>query len=173
MTVERLYTPWRMKYITSKKKKIDGCVFCGALNDAAEQDRENYLVLRGKTTFSIMNIYPYNTGHLMILPKMHVSTLIELSQETQCEMMVFATYFTQLLGGLMRPDGFNVGLNVGREAGAGIESHLHMHIVPRWNGDSNFMPVISNTRVIPETLEATYDKIMAGIQDTPPPTFSW
>lgn len=172
MAVERLYTPWRMNYITSKKKKVDGCVFCAALNDGVEQDRENYLVLRGKTTFSIMNIYPYNTGHLMVLPQQHVSTLIELDPEVQCEMIGYATYFTKLLGDLMRPDGFNVGLNVGREAGAGIDSHLHMHIVPRWNGDSNFMPVIGNTRILPETLEDTYDKIMAGIQKTPPPIFS-
>lgn len=161
-----------MQYITSKKKKVDGCVFCAALNDAADQDRENYLVLRGKTTFTIMNIYPYNTGHLMVLPKLHVSTLIELSQEIHGEMMGYAAYFTELLGNVMGPDGFNVGLNVGREAGAGIDSHLHMHIVPRWNGDSNFMPVIGNTRILPETLEDTYDKIMAGIQDTPPPVLS-
>lgn len=171
MTVERLYTPWRMKYITSKKKKDVGCVFCAALNDNPEKDRENYVVLRGKTTFSIMNIYPYNTGHLMVLPKTHVSTLIELPQETLCELMAYASYFTELLGNLMNPDGFNVGVNVGREAGAGIDSHLHLHIVPRWNGDSNFMAVIGNTRILPETLEDTYDKIVAGIRDNQPPTF--
>lgn len=168
MTAERLYTPWRMKYITSKKKKVDGCVFCTAVGDNPDHDRDNYLILRGKTTFTIMNIYPYNTGHLMVLPKQHVSTLVELSQEVQCELMLHVTYFTELLGNLLRPDGFNVGLNLGRDAGSGIDSHLHMHIVPRWNGDSNFMPVVSNTRILPETLEETYDKIVAGIKNNPP-----
>ena len=97
-----------------------------------------------------------------------VSTLTELSQEIQCELMLYVTYFTQLLGELLRPDGFNVGLNLGRDAGSGIDSHLHMHLVPRWNGDSNFMPVVGNTRILPETLEDTYDKIVAGIQSNPP-----
>jgi ATP adenylyltransferase len=115
-----------------------------------------------------MNIYPYNTGHLMILPYDHVSLLIGMSAEAQCEMMRLASYFTELLTTVMRPDGFNVGMNLGRAAGAGIDSHLHLHIVPRWSGDSSFMAVVSNTRTLPETLEATYERIVAAMQQYPP-----
>jgi ATP adenylyltransferase len=167
--MEQLYTPWRKKYVTSgDQKKTEGCVFCASFNAQAEQDSKNYLVHRGKATFVIMNIYPYNTGHLMILPHQHVSTLAQLSPEAQSEMMEMATYFTDLLATLMNPDGFNLGINVGRSAGAGIEAHLHMHLVPRWNGDSNFMTVIGNTRVLPETLDETYERIVNSLKQQPP-----
>lgn len=166
--MERLYTPWRMKYVTSNKTKIDGCVFCHKINESPEKDRENYLVYRGQKTFAILNLYPYNPGHLMILPRTHIATLAEASFKIQVEMMALTTYFTELLAQVMTPDGFNVGINLGRAAGAGIESHLHTHIVPRWNGDSNFMPVIGQTRVLPEELVDTYDKIVAVLKDQPP-----
>lgn len=167
--MERLYTPWRMKYVTSSRKDLeDGCVFCMAVEDSVENDRENYLVYRGGHTFTIMNIYPYNTGHLMILPNAHVSTLAEVSFKAQAEMISLTSYFTELLSRLMQPDGFNVGMNIGRAAGAGIDDHLHIHIVPRWNGDSNFMPVIGNTRVLPEELVDTYDKIRALLEKEAP-----
>jgi ATP adenylyltransferase len=167
MEKDRLYTPWRLKYITSNQK-IEGCVFCTALQADLKHDRENYLLFRGRTTFAILNIYPYNTGHLMILPHQHVSTLAETPQEAQVEMIVLTSYFTELLSKVMRPDGFNIGLNIGRAAGAGIDNHLHIHIVPRWNGDSNFMPVVGNTRVLPETLEDTYDRVLAALNESPP-----
>jgi ATP adenylyltransferase len=115
-----------------------------------------------------MNIYPYNTGHLMILPHEHVATLSAISAETRLEIMNFAAYFTDLLTELMHPDGFNVGLNLGQGAGAGIDGHLHLHIVPRWNGDSNFMAAIAVTRILPETLEDTYERIVNLLKKQPP-----
>lgn len=162
-----LFTPWRMKYITSTKKS-DGCVFCAALNADPDQDRDNFLLYRGQQTFAIMNIYPYNTGHLMIVPRQHVGTLPELSPATQFELISLASYFTGLLSQLMRPDGFNMGLNMGRAAGAGIDDHLHLHLVPRWSGDSNFMSIVGQTRVLPEELGATYDRIKALLSKNPP-----
>lgn len=166
--MDRLYTPWRMKYITSDKKKSEGCIFCAKFNEDVESDSENYIVYRGETTFTIMNIYPYNTGHLMILPQNHVAGLTDISAQTQYEMMALAAYFTDLLTDLMRPDGFNVGINLGGAAGAGIDTHLHLHIVPRWSGDSNFMSVIGDTRVLPEELSDTYQRLTHMIQKKPP-----
>jgi ATP adenylyltransferase len=168
MTLERLYTPWRMKYVASTQTEMDGCIFCTNLNDGPERDRENHLVYRGQTVFVVMNIYPYNTGHLMILPYQHLATLAEVPPHVQFELITLTAYFTNLLTDLMSPDGFNVGLNIGRAAGAGIDSHLHMHIVPRWSGDSNFMPVIGETRVLPEELGDTYDRIVKLLNEQPP-----
>jgi ATP adenylyltransferase len=157
-----------MKYVVATQTKIDGCVFCAKLNDNPERDRENLVVYRGEKVFAIMNIYPYNTGHLMILPNQHAATLLEVPRDVQVELITLTTYFTGLLTDLMHPDGFNVGFNIGRAAGAGIDSHLHIHIVPRWNGDNNFMPVISETRVLPEELGDTYDRIVKLLQERPP-----
>jgi ATP adenylyltransferase len=157
-----------MNYITSTRKKKDGCVFCAAYHDDPEHDHENFMVYRGKFVFALMNIYPYNTGHLMVLPYAHVATLTEVSQEAQFELISLASYLTDLLTQLMSPDGFNIGFNIGQAAGAGIEDHLHLHIVPRWSGDSNFMSVVGETRVLPEELGSTYDKIMNLLQNQPP-----
>ncbi len=168
MSAEILYAPWRMKYVTSPKKETDGCVFCAVVNDNVERDRDNYLLYRGKTAFALMNIYPYNTGHLLILPYQHVSTPTETSRSTQIEMSLLTTYFVELLSELMQPDGFNIGTNIGQAAGAGIADHLHTHIVPRWIADNNYISVVGNTRVVPELLDDTYDKIMALLQDQPP-----
>ena len=159
---------WRMKYVTSTPQKTHGCIFCNYLAADPAQDREHFLVYRGQTTFVMMNIYPYNTGHLMVLPQAHVATLPAVAAETQFEMITLASYFTDLLSAAFNPDGFNVGLNIGRVAGAGIASHLHLHIVPRWSGDSNFMPVIGETRVLPEALIDTYDKIVVRLNEQPP-----
>ncbi len=168
MARDILYTPWRMKYVTSTEKKNDNCVFCTILNDDIANNRTRYIIYRGKSTFVVMNIYPYNTGHLMILPNQHVPTLAEVSPEAQIEMIMLTSYFTDLLSKLMQPDGFNVGINIGRVSGAGIASHLHIHIVPRWGGDSNFMAVVGDTRVLPETLNDTYDRIMTLLHESPP-----
>ncbi len=157
-----------MKYLTSNEKKADDCVFCAKLATDVAHDRENYTVYRSKAAFVVMNIYPYNTGHLMVLPCEHVATLAEVSRDAQFEMMVLTSYFTEVLSQLMQPDGFNVGMNIGRTAGAGIASHLHAHIVPRWNGDSNFMVTIGSTRVLPETLDDTYDRIVDLLRKRPP-----
>lgn len=157
-----------MKYVVSDKKN-SGCVFCGKLNSNSEQDRENLVVWRGSETFVVMNVFPYNVGHLMVLPHRHVAQLADLSRPVQFEMMLLTSYFTELLTATLNPDGFNIGINQGKAAGAGIDSHLHLHIVPRWEGDSNFMPVLGQTRVLPEELEITYDKILAGMKTIPPP----
>jgi ATP adenylyltransferase len=156
-----------MNYLTSKKKS-KGCVFCAILNDDPGRDRENYVVYRSQTTFTMLNIYPYNPGHLMILPHEHVAALGEVSQAVQVEMITLTSYFITLLSQVMGPDGFNVGMNIGRAAGAGIDNHLHLHIVPRWNGDSNFMPIIGDTRVLPEILDDTYDKVVEALRRNPP-----
>lgn len=174
MTVGRLYTPWRMKYVTATQVEGDGCIFCAKCNDQQERDRENFLVYRGQSIFAMLNIYPYNTGHLMLLPYHHVATLAEMSVEMQVELITLTTYFTELLTELMQPDGFNIGINIGRAAGAGIDSHLHVHVVPRWSGDSNFMPVIGETRVLPEELAGTYDRIVKLLNERPPtPASGW
>jgi len=157
-----------MKYITSTDNNVEGCVFCAKLSADTACDRENLVLYRGKTAFVAMNIYPYNTGHLMVLPNKHAATLAEIPRETQFELMLLTTHFVELLSELMQPDGLNVGLNMGRAAGAGIDSHLHIHVVPRWSGDSNFMSVVGNTRVLPEALEDTYDKIMAMLEENSP-----
>lgn len=167
--MERLYTPWRMKYVSrAHQQKGDECVFCAIQNDDPARDRENFVVYRGQNTFVVMNIFPYNTGHLMVIPKAHVAVLPNISAGVQFEMMSLASYFVQLLAELMHPDGFNIGMNIGRAAGAGIDNHLHLHVVPRWSGDSNFMPVIGETRVLPEELGDTYDKIVARLKEQPP-----
>jgi ATP adenylyltransferase len=158
-----------MKYVLKDKKK-DGCVFCAGLAEGVEHDRENFILYRGEETFAVMNIFPYNAGHVMVLPRQHVSTLVAMSHNAQLEMIMLVSYFTELLTGVMGPDGFNVGINLGKTAGAGIDAHLHTHIVPRWAGDSNFMPVIGETRVLPEELSDTYDKIVAAMKEFPPPS---
>ena len=166
--MERLYTPWRMKYVTSTRKKTKTCVFCAGLTQGHSHDKENLILYRGRAVFVLMNLYPYNTGHLMILPYDHVATLSEVTAAAQYEMMALAAYFTELLTQLMGPDGFNLGLNLGQAAGAGVDDHLHLHLVPRWSGDSNFMPVVGETRILPEELGDTYDKIMTLLKKEPP-----
>jgi len=167
VTTDILYTPWRMKYIASKEK-MDGCVFCSALDDEVENDPDNYLLFRGESTFAVMNIYPYNPGHIMVLPRQHASHPADLPAQVHIELTLLTTYFVDLLTTLMQPDGFNIGTNIGRAAGAGIADHLHTHIVPRWSGDANFMTVVGDTRVLPQTLGETYDKIMALLKKQPP-----
>jgi ATP adenylyltransferase len=166
--MERLYTPWRMNYVTTTHKKAEGCVFCAKLEAGPEFDRGNFVVYHGDTTFVVMNIFPYNTGHLMVLPYEHVAKLSELTPATHQEIMGLTAHFVELLTQLMSPDGFNIGINLGRVAGAGIDSHLHMHIVPRWSGDSNFMGVVGDTKVLPETLGDTYNRITALLKEYPP-----
>ena len=157
-----------MPYILSDKKN-QGCVFCQKLAEDPEHDRENYVLLRARYTFAVLNLYPYNNGHLLVLPYEHASRLEELVTEAQAEIMHMVSYFTKLMRQAVHPDGFNVGINIGKAAGAGIDDHIHVHIVPRWQGDTNFMPVIAEMRVIPEWLDDTYAKLTALIQDEPPP----
>lgn len=157
--METLWAPWRIKFIEELHGKSSGCVFCElALKNG---DDEKKLVLhRGKHCFVVMNKYPYNSGHLLVLPYRHVGEISELSQEERLEMMDLSILSIEVLKKAFNVEGFNCGMNLGKVAGAGIADHVHQHIVPRWMGDSNFMPVIGETRSIPEYLEDTYKKLV-------------
>jgi len=156
--MERLWAPWRMAYIEVPQQQ--GCVFCAKAGE--EQDREQLILHRGRRCFLIMNLFPYNNGHLMVAPYRHTADLIGLTGEEQAEMMGLTRYCVRLLGEAFRPDAFNIGMNLGKTAGAGVADHLHMHVVPRWNGDTNFMPVLGETKVLPDALHGTYDKLKAA-----------
>jgi ATP adenylyltransferase len=147
---------WRMAYISEGGGK--GCIFCARRR--SHRDRENFIVRRGKHAFVMMNRYPYTTGHLMVAPYRHVGSLAGLTQDEACEMMRLTAVCETLLRKAMNPNGFNVGINMGRCAGAGYPGHIHIHVVPRWDGDTNFMPVVSETKVLPETLSDTYGRLM-------------
>ena len=153
--MKQMWAPWRMEYIQMKKAK--GCFLCetpGQDNDAA-----NHILYRGEKNFIIMNTYPYNPGHLMIVPYRHIASLEELTEEELHEHIDIVSRSIKVLRQAFSPGGFNLGINIGKVAGAGIEDHVHTHIVPRWQGDTNFMPVISDVRVVPEALAETYKKL--------------
>ncbi len=157
---ERLWTPWRMSYVGGERSD-PGCVFCHVQH--AVDDAASLVVHRGEHAFVIMNLYPYNTGHLMIVPNDHQDDLARLSPETRAEMAELTASFTTGLRRALRCEGFNTGMNLGDVAGAGIADHLHQHIVPRWRGDANFMPIVGSTKVLPELIPATYAKIRADV----------
>lgn len=150
-----MWAPWRMEYILCEKPK--GCVLCEDYKK--HSDEERFILKRGKYSFVIMNYYPYNNGHLMICPYKHTDDYISLSAEVKHEMQELITESIAVLKKVMSPTGFNIGMNMGTVAGAGIADHLHWHVVPRWNGDTNFMPVINHTRVLPEALHETWKKL--------------
>ena len=154
--LKHLWAPWRIEYILSPDKE-PGCLFCRCLGE--DDDKKNLVLLRDELCFSMFNRYPYNNGHLMIVPNSHCSRLSDLSEEELVAMMQMTQKLEALLEQEMNPDGFNVGFNLGRPAGAGIKDHLHMHIVPRWNGDTNFMSVLDDMRVVPESLEKLHDSL--------------
>ena len=162
--MERLWSPWRSQYISTfgSENEYKGCIFCDALRD--NRDDERFVVHRGDHTFTIMNLYPYNSGHLLVVPNVHVDTLTAIPQEAYSEMMETVRQWITALHEVMRPQGFNIGTNLGRAGGAGIDSHVHTHIVPRWNGDVNFMPVIGETKVISEDLKETMFKLRKQYQ---------
>jgi ATP adenylyltransferase len=145
-----------MAYIQSEKPK-DGCVFCNAV--AADNDENNLIVARAVHSFVILNRYPYTSGHVMVIPYKHVMTLNELDAATRAEMIELVNRVTEVLDAVYHPEGFNLGANLGSAAGAGIEEHVHLHIVPRWVGDTNFMTAVGETRVLPEELSQTYKRI--------------
>ena len=163
--MEKLWSPWRSHYIDTfkeeKKETLPGSLFTRILNE--NDDKKNYLLHRGKYSFIIMNLYPYNSGHLMIVPYKEARELSELDVETRLEMFSFLELGVNALNEAIKPHGFNIGANLGRVAGAGIEDHLHFHIVPRWNGDTNFMPVLNDVKVISEEMGRTYDKLKNAI----------
>lgn len=159
--MERLWAPWRLKYVTATDEK-NGCVFC---DHNEEQDEDKKILQRGKHCFVIMNIFPYNNGHIMVAPYRHICKLTDLEPEEKLEMMDMLTLWTEILREKMNCHGFNIGLNLGRIAGAGIDDHMHFHIVPRWNGDTNFMPVIADIKVIPQSLEDCYQILRKGLEE--------
>lgn len=153
--MERLWAPWRLEYIVAEK--VEGCIFC--VFPSRDEDKKNHILYRGEHAYVIMNAFPYSNGHLLIPPYRHIADITELTDEENLEIMQLTQKCAVALKEVMRPDGFNVGMNLGTPAGAGIADHLHVHIVPRWNGDTNFMPVLADVKVIPEALEKTYDKL--------------
>jgi len=158
-----LWTPWRSTYM-KEKKDSDRCIFCAAAAAPISEDPNNLVTYRGRHCFVILNRFPYTSGHLMIAPYQHAARLGEMPGETTHEMADLAREAESLLQIAYNPDGLNIGLNLGEAAGAGIEQHVHMHVLPRWKGDANFMTSIGNTRIIPETLEQTYSKIKEGFE---------
>ncbi len=161
-----LWTPWRGRYVGGPKPS--GCIFCALPAEGPERDRDNGILFRAARCFGILNRFPYTSGHLMVVPYVHVGSLGELDPTTHAELLALVQRSIDALTRAMNPDGFNVGLNLGRAAGAGIADHLHIHVVPRWIGDSNFIPVLADTRLIPEDLPTTWDKLRAaGIADDP------
>ncbi len=158
--MEHLYAPWRMAYIGKDSPSGDECIFCSF---PKKNDDERYLILwRGKSVFALMNAFPYNNGHLMVTPYRHVADFGLLEKGELLELMLGAQQAHAALKKIFSPDGFNMGINLGRSAGAGIDKHLHLHIVPRWEGDTNFMTTIAQARVLPEELSVTYHKIRSA-----------
>lgn len=188
--MQYLWTPWRMEYISgagdeggdSEDKGESGfseavreeegdlppvettnCVFCDRVRLPESQDRASLILLRARHNFVILNLYPYNSAHLMVVPYVHTADLPGLSSETAGEMMSLAQRLVAAISEEYHPEGFNLGMNLGRVAGAGVADHLHMHIVPRWAGDTSFMSVVGSTKVLPELLERTYDRLKARL----------
>ncbi len=146
-----------MAYIQSPNKEA-GCIFCAGLDHP--DGHENLIVRRARRAYVILNRYPYTSGHLMVVPYAHLPTLGELDAETRAELMELVNEAIHVLDAVYTPEGYNVGLNIGESAGAGIRGHIHMHVVPRWGGDTNFMSSLGNTRVLPESLEETFERIL-------------
>jgi ATP adenylyltransferase len=164
--MDTIWAPWRVGYILGEMpappEGATGCIFCD--KPGAGNDEAHLIVARARHCFVLLNLYPYNNGHLMVAPYRHVARLEGLPDEEIAELMQVARRIEPVLRQTMNPDGFNIGMNAGRVAGAGIDAHLHLHIVPRWGGDTNFMPVLSDTKVIPQSLSAVRDMLCAPIQ---------
>ena len=160
--MDRLWAPWRLSYVTAAQVPATDCVFCNPRADGPPSPSGvggpsdvDLVVLRGRLSYVILNLYPYNNGHLMVVPNRHLSTLEALAPDEQAELMQLTRLAEMALNEAYRPQGINVGINIGKAAGAGIENHLHIHLVPRWAGDTNFMTAVGQTRVLPEDLDAT------------------
>ncbi|MCM8786980.1 MAG: HIT domain-containing protein [Candidatus Omnitrophica bacterium] len=151
--MENIWAPWRINYVT--QKKFAKCIFCSSYK--SQNDKKNFVLLRSNECFVMLNIFPYNNGHLMIAPNRHIAEFKELTKAEIIDIHQTSSKILSILEKALKPDGFNIGINIGRAAGAGIVSHLHIHIVPRWVGDTNFMPIISNTKVISQSLVDLYN----------------
>ncbi len=163
--MDQLWAPWRLSYVATAKAATpeDPCFLCRGL--AADDDHTNLIVLRTPLSAAVLNRFPYNNGHILVCPRAHKGRLDELTADELLETMETLRRLVRVLDGLMTPDGYNVGLNLGRAAGAGLPGHLHWHIVPRWNGDTNFMPVLSDVKVIVQSLDALYDLVTQRLRD--------
>jgi ATP adenylyltransferase len=159
--MDYLWTPWRYRYMAEAAGKQTGCIFCSALEK--KDDAETLIVFRGKKNFILLNRYPYTSGHMMIVPYAHIPDLKDCDAETLAEMMLLAQRAEGALAAAYKPDGFNLGMNLGRAAGAGVIGHVHLHVLPRWIGDANFMSVVGETRVEPEDLRTTYEKLRKAL----------
>ncbi len=153
-----LWAPWRIKYILGKK---EGCIFCDKLKE--NRDNENYVLLRGKSAFAMLNTFPYNNGHLMVAPYKHVPDFDGLEESELEELMGLVRRCTQILKKALKPKGFNIGANIGKVAGAGVEGHIHIHVVPRWEGDDSFISAVGETKIIPESLNDTFNKLLSAL----------
>jgi ATP adenylyltransferase len=187
---EYLWTPWRMSYIAgasggsnssqaeSAPTQFDaapeerlpqmestGCVFCDRVRLPETHDRASLILLRAEYSFVILNLYPYNSAHLMVVPYHHTADYVGLSTETLAETSALAQRMVRVITAEYHPQGYNLGMNLGRVAGAGVADHLHLHVVPRWEGDTNFMPIVGATKVMPELLETTYDRLKARMEE--------
>jgi len=160
--MNHLWSPWRMEYIENSNK-VDGCVFC--MMQELQDGPENLIALRGEHSFVILNRYPYTSGHLMVVPFEHKPNLEELDPETRAEMMELTSRCMSMLRKIYNPQAFNMGANIGEAAGAGIKEHVHIHIVPRWAGDTNFMSAVGDVRVLPESLESTWQRVKKGFEE--------
>jgi ATP adenylyltransferase len=159
MANQRIWAPWRLRYVKDANKSSE-CVFC--TKPELGDDREALIVHRGDRCFVILNLYPYTSGHLMVMPFEHLGRLQDIEPAVTAEMMDLAQQAMRRMEDVYSPEGFNVGLNQGRVAGAGVEGHIHLHVVPRWAGDNNYMPVLADTRVMPQSLEESYDALRGG-----------
>jgi ATP adenylyltransferase len=157
-----LWAPWRMEYIRSEKPK--GCIFCDFPAAPEADDRANLLVHRAPHSFTCLNRFPYNSGHLMVIPRLHVADLSALPAAAWADLQGELRRAVEVVKAVYRPEGLNVGMNLGRPAGAGIDDHLHWHVVPRWTGDNNFMPVLDDQRVVVEALDAAWVRLRAGFE---------
>lgn len=160
--LERMWAPWRMEMIRAPHCKDEGCFLC--TKPAQDKDRENLVLERGETCYCLMNLYPYNNCHLMVVPYRHSGEIMDLTPQELAELMRLAQRWIAIIRKAARPEGFNVGMNLGRIAGAGMAEHLHLHIVPRWGGDTNFMSVFGGSRVINQALEETWGELRQAAQ---------
>lgn len=159
MGMKSLWAPWRIQYILAEKE--EGCFFCK--HTQAADDAKNLILIRDRACFAMLNAYPYNPGHLMVAPYKHTGEIDDLSEQELAEMMFLTRRCKQLLARALKPDGFNIGFNLGRPAGAGVLDHVHLHVVPRWNGDTNYMPVLAETRVVPQAVAETYEALRSAL----------
>jgi len=159
--MKHLWAPWRLQYI-EHAGEAQGCIFCD--KPGQQRDEDNLILHRGERVFVMMNAFPYNSGHLMIAPYRHVADLTDLDGQEMSDLMAATAHMLKILRRTPSPQGFNVGINIGEAAGAGIADHIHLHVVPRWQGDTNYMLVMSDTRVVPEALADGYRKLRAAIE---------